>query len=626
MSSKTLKVPTAITEHTRLNLDSVHVTTANFMDFNCAKSMELVPKQKVTINHRTFTRLDPMELPTFGDAKIHNKYFFVPFRTVMPAWNDFIEDVAHTYDNGTVGHITTVPQIYNSSFVRLFRLASYSTLGQTVYYAERHHEAKKAILENSDIVISETNTSQPNNPKFVCYNLTPKGVRALKILTSLGYGIDWSTQNSDIFHSALPLLCLARVYMDWYYPSTYIQDSVASDILTIFSTDSPTYQGAYFDEYLLDKIFTVLDRVCYDADYFVSAWDNPVSPTSGSYSDILINDPTSNGSNKGSVGTSSNGTPMTHNGSSESNAGTTPSSYNRPITQFMVNSLRRLTDYMKRNQLAGARVLDRYLSRFGIALPSVKLNRSEYLSDFNFTVNFADVTNMSGAAESELGSYAGIGIGKGGGSLTYEATEYGMLLCVSTVVTYTSYFQGCDRNTMHLTKLDFWTPEFDSLGVQAMTTREVFMPFNSSAQIGTDQTNPDVVDSRTSLDYDACVFGFTSRYAEYKTKRDILSGDYRLGSRNTSLDAWHLMRDLRPSFEKSGVYTRHDIDFVRGSDARQYDRIFYSSAEDVEHFKLIHIFNIDTVFPGKPLYDSYDFKDEDESQKVNVEIGGVKAN
>ena len=94
------KIKTAMDDHSKLDLSCDHISTANFMQFNVAYSKELVPTEKIDIKMETFTRLLPMPVPTFGRARVNNRAFFVPYRTIFPGWNDFITDTVHVTTAG----------------------------------------------------------------------------------------------------------------------------------------------------------------------------------------------------------------------------------------------------------------------------------------------------------------------------------------------------------------------------------------------------------------------------------------------------------------------------------------------------------------------------------------------
>ena len=139
------------------------------------------------------------------------------------------------------------------------------------------------------------------------------------------------------------------------------------------------------------------------------------------------------------------------------------------ISEYALTALKSLTDFMKRNQLAGSKAADRYLARFGKALTSEQLGRSVYLGASMQDIQIGDIMSTSdtvnGNAGEQLGAYAGKGISYGNGHFDYETKEYGMFITVCSIVPKVGYFQGIDRTVKHLSKLDFYMPEFDNLGV-----------------------------------------------------------------------------------------------------------------------------------------------------------------
>ena len=599
-----VNVPIALTSRSKQNLSSKHLTTGNFMELSVAKIIPMVPGQSINVNHTTFTRLEAMPAPTFGDALINSRAFFVPFRTIFRPWNDFIEDVTHVSNIGGVGHVTKVHTVKNSVIVNFLISSACALLQKTV-------DSASSVGDNYDIVVFKRDNA--NNLKYHCYNFTPYGKRCMKLILQLGYGINTDLTTPEIEHSALPLLALAKVYFDWYYPQAYTQDANALQIQSWFVFDTLTLDpNGLFNIDNLKLLFDTVSTVCYSSDYFVDAWDNPAAPNNGSFTAVTIKDPTTSGNNDAVI-TEDNGTPA--------------AKWSFNLTQFADDALHALTDYMRRHQLAGARVIDRYLARFGIQLPAEKLNRSVYLDSVTTPVDFGEVTSTTDTYNevdntgAQLAAYAGKGVGlQKDAHYSYSSDEYGYFIVMSSIVPVTSYYQGCDRHTMHLTKLDFWTPEFDNLGVQALSTREVYMPLNVANMRNTLGTS-------NAVNFNTQVFGFVPRYSEYKRGYDTITGDFRLGSLNTGKDAWNLARDLTPlakSVGLSGMF--HSEDFVRGSDSEQYNRIFYVTDNSVDHFNIEHLFNIESIFPGKSLYDDYEFQDENNARKVAVNIGGQKAN
>lgn len=602
-------IATAVTARSEQDISCQHITSTNFMELNLPKCLELVPQQSININMRSFARFDPLVLPTYGTAIGKTRAFFVPFRTVMPSWNDFINDTPHSYDSGTVGIPQSVPTIKNSEFVKAFISLEYDNYNRTVYAETTNY------TDTADFVLVATDGS------IIPYNFTTEGKKIYKLLRQLGYGIDFSSKSTEFMHSALPLFSLIRIYIDYYYPSQYAQNEQTHRALRWLTYNNPPESLNIALTYLrIREMFKIIENVAYDSDYFTSAWDNPASPNNNAASNVTINDTTTNDQITITNTEYGNKTPVTN--SSNSNSGTA-------ISQFAINALRSLTDYMKRHQIVGARSLDRFLARWGVTLPSEKLNRSVYVGDFTSVVQFGDVTSTADTSPEKgtvLGGYAGKGILDSQGTFNFSTDEFGMFIILQTINPRTSYYQGSDRMTMHRNRLDFYTPEFDNLGVQALATRELYCPLD------TRRAHPNFNDESTAsitttVDYNSAVFGFTPRYAEYKVGRDMISGDYVLNSVNTGMEAWHLFRDVNPFFEENGVNnTKHDINFIKGIDSEQYSRIFHNVDNTYDHIFIMHIFDIKSSFPGKSLFDTYEFKDEEKSSKVSVDTGGVKAN
>ena len=588
-------MPVAASNRSNNDRGGFHITTSNFMDFNIARKFELAPNESVDINHLFFTRLDPLPVPTFGDAVVHNRVFFVPFRTIMPGYDDFDKDVARAAQDGT-GHIDKVPYFMNSSIMQVFR--SYDLTQSSSEYTIADYNALPEMIR-----ITADLTYWNYNGKIQIIKFNKKGARFFKIYQQLGYGLNVDENVEDHAYSALPLLAAAKVYLDWYYPQAYIQDEVAQRVTSFFNKDVLDFELNYSDIY---HILSVIQYVNYDADYFVSAWDNPMSPTTGSYSPIKINDLVPFDENYVTNDETPGGTPVAH------------LPFNN-LTQFADDALHALSDYAKRNQIAGARAIDRHLARWGVTLPAEKLRRSVFVSEASQSIQFGDVTATASTDWSTLGDYAGKGIGLVRGSSSFSTDERGYIMIISTIVPKIGYFQGMQRENMHLTKLDFFTPEFDALGPQAISRSELFMPLSV-----VDQSRLEINQHTDSVE---SVFGFIPRYAEYKTGFDQLTGDFRLASRNAAMESWTLLRDLSSFYNSNelGFHGFHDKDFTTGSDAEQYDRIF-NVPEGNDHFTIVHKFDIKSSFPGKALFDNYEYENGDKAKRVSVGLNGVKAN
>lgn len=601
---------------TKLDLSHDHVTSTNFMDLQPVMYRHMMPREKLVVNASAFARLAPLSVPTYGRCRLNLRAFFVPFRTVMPYFNEFVVDTVSasfgTVNSPNSGIVTGTPVFSINALWTCFTTMVIHIGGDA--YALMTQAGASA--NHYDFVSGST-----------YWLLTPQGRKFYKVLRSLGYVLFPPVGKSNYTYSALALLSYLRVYFDWYSASAYLDTNTYQLFASWFN-----YHGLEpleLDASALSKIARFVYRVCYDGDYFTSAWDNPVAPNNQLFSSFVIpditnnaglpnspsgqvitNDPSLVGSPSNAAFKPTNGTPFVGGQSSNS-----ASLVNGVFTQYADSALHALTDYMKSHQLAGARAVDRYLADFGINLPADKLNRSSYLGMSSIDITIGDVMNhadTAGSGEpSTLGDYAGQGYLKGGKTFEFQTNEFGLFVIMASVLPAQGYVQGLDRNNLHITKDSFFNGRFDCLGVQAINAAELYVSNSAAFDVN-------------GIGYDG-VFGYVPRYAEYKVGRDQLSGDLSLPSVIDGGNAWHLNRMFDDSyFDDSVDNVRHGLGFVLGDDADQYNRIFNNVDSDVDKFYIIYQFDEIAWCPCKSLFDTYDWMED--NKDIVMDSNGVKMN
>lgn len=566
---KTAK-PAAVNQFNNLSCD--HITTSNFMEVQPVYYRHLTPADEtLTVQAEAFSRLQPMPVPTMGRAQQNIRAFWVPYRTLFSSWNNFITD---TYDGDRA---TVMPTINSGEIQELFLMDEMS-----------FGSSDKDI----DFIINDGESS-------LYRKFTPFGRKVYKIFLSLGYDYTLSTLGK-ITYNALALLSYFKVINDWYYPSQYVANSPLSSLLQgVFTGTIQTLSSNQL--YYAFKYAAAVDM--YNPDYFTSAFDNPEGPTIVNNPGILFKDFTSSSPNDTSISLNDKNSPVLLNSVNISTK--------TELTEYGLHTLHALSDYMKRHQLAGSRALDRYLARFGVTLSTEKLNRSTYLGVKSTPLQFSSVESTSSTDTALLGDYAGKGQSFIQDNFTCNPqNEYGMFLIINSYVPQVGYVQGIDRHNLHLSNYDFYTPEFDALGNQAISKLELYNDVLNYVGNSTDVVNQ--------------VFGFTPRYSEYKVPRDFLTGDFRVRSVGAdTLQAWHLMRLFNVEDYAELV---HDIDFVSGTDAKQYGRIFYENTENgSDQIHCIFRFHVNLSSHQKPLYDVFDFSNDD-GQDIMLDSNGVKVN
>lgn len=184
----------------------------------------------------------------------------------------------------------------------------------------------------------------------------------------------------------------------------------------------------------------------------------------------------------------------------------------------------------------GSRYVELLQAVYGVSNGDARLQRPEYLGGGRTAVMVNPVVNTAGAGGSGpgQGNLAAYGVASSRSEnrhgFTKSFTEHGILLGLICVRADLNYQQGLLRQFSRRTKFDYLIPHFAHLGEQPVLNKEIF------AQ-GPGVLNP----GGTPVDED--VFGYVSRYDDYRYKPSMVTGMYRSAAA-TSLDFWHLAQDF----------------------------------------------------------------------------------
>lgn len=581
------KIPISVEHRTKLNLPSDHVSTGMFMLLQPMWYRHTLRTEKLNCSFTSVVRPNPLVVPTFGRIRQNLRHFFVPYRLIFPNWEEFISDViANNVDRSS--QVSTVPNFEAFELYNLF----FGNFG-----------------------LSETVTSPTSNPMNYDFQLKNNtfvrlsrlGRYFYKVLYSLGYDIIGSTKN--VKFNALALLAYARVYCDWYANSAYLNDATYLKLQRYFKFNDPSSSLKLTASDIYSILVFIRPAIYNTNPYFEDAWDNPVSPNDGNYSQLAFADPTS-----------TKGTYVTTNGN---NGWHTPEMFQSTSsstsigTKYLHDALQKLSAYQKRHALSGAHAIDRVLSEYGIQTDYLRLNRSIYVGvssqDVDINSIYATANGENSNGESVVGDYAGAGIGRGASNIQFQTDEEGIFLTVSTIQPSGGYFQGYDRNNRLLTKEQFFQPAFDSLGVQSIEKGEVYV----SRNMNFDSSD----DGDTYVDH----FGFTARYGEKKRSINRVSGDFSFPSVLQGGDAWHLMRQFDDDYFSGDLdNVVHSQDFARGTDAEQFLRLFTYTRYTIDPFNLFLHVDCVSYAPCSSLSDSFDWQLE--TERVTVNSNGSKVN
>lgn len=188
--------------------------------------------------------------------------------------------------------------------------------------------------------------------------------------------------------------------------------------------------------------------------------------------------------------------------------------------QITVNELRRaikLQEWLEKNARAGSRYIEQIFAHFGVKSSDARLQRPEYLGGGKSPVVISEVLQTSKTDVSPQGHMAGHGISVGN---THQFKrffeEHGYVIGIMSVLPAQSYQQGLPKMFSRTDKFDYYWPEFAKLGEQEVKKKEIYAAYTGA------NTNEDL-------------FGYQSRYSEYKYNPSTVHGDFK-----DTLSYWHM--------------------------------------------------------------------------------------
>lgn len=585
--SKKLVKQAAKRNRSKISLPSRVITTNDFGFSLPIFAREVIPGDRWKINIKSFTRLAPMPVPTYGDFRQVNRCFYVRFSNVWKPWNDFYSGRPYIDDNGVSHTFTSVPKFSNallsSVFTGILPVAPYQ--GKYAYSVGSDFEGEH-FVSKCDFEVC-TRVSNVNH--IVQYNFTTEGRRLYTLLLNLGYKINFSgtfgsnTVNHDQTEfSMLPLLCYMRAYYDYYLPSKYTNISPLRKYFEIIDWVTSFENLSVFFNFFDDVVSTLFAN--FDSDYFTSSWLTPYSPSGNPQTSFSILNPEGFGYEVNTDNPASD-TQVYQNTPFANVRHATDDTTSGMLTQPQLDLLKAAYDFVIRNNLAGNRYFEQMFAKFGIKLPNVMTRRCEFIGQATSEIQTMDVTSMAGTDTDNLGSYAGKGYSVGDGNFDLDANDFGFVIIINNIIPSGGYVQGRNREVMHLDRLQFFNPEFDSKGMQAIRNDEMFAMECTQRQASTNENG--------SAWKPAGVFGFAPRYSEYNRPIDLLSGTFVLNSQNAEYQAYHSFRYFDTTNEPPAQNNLAFRQINPAYNGNNFNRIFYVNNDSVDHF--ICVFNIDAV-------------------------------
>lgn len=179
----------------------------------------------------------------------------------------------------------------------------------------------------------------------------------------------------------------------------------------------------------------------------------------------------------------------------------------------MLNRAQRAQKWLQKALIYGNRIQDRLFTSFGVKFLDNRLRIPEYLSGSRQLVQLSVNTNPTTVVTDKSSTIAG---DKSANAYAYDkgdgfnrfCEEHGFIISYLTIMPEATYSYGAARMYSKLDKFDYAWPEFSTIGMDAVYTKELA---NSSFNVGVSIARQ--------------VFGYQGRYYDYKCKQDEEHGE-----------------------------------------------------------------------------------------------------
>lgn len=552
-----LKVKSAVKQHNKFDLSRTHLTTMDFGEIVPLFVEETIPGDKFNVNGEYFSRMSPLVKPTYGKFDFRTVAAFVPYHQIAEDSEAWLAGKTVWEGQTPVQRFITVGTL--DSFIRSYCTSTVGVTSANTQYT---------IVNGS------------GNRQY--YLFTPVGKYWVKILNALGYacpqGVDlqpsstWYATVKDTKLSAYPLLAFFKLYNDYMSQSQRFNTSQLSSLL-LNIRQNKSVSGSYASgaitatgiKNMFDNLF-----LNYENDYFTSAWQEPNNALgvgeSINSAAVPMSVPTG-----ASVGSLNYDNILTQTGGSSISLG-----------QRALDFLKDFDDWVRRNNYSGSRAVQQIYSRFGIKTDEYRTHYAHVIATDKMPIQVGDVTATADATNVPLGDYAGKGIMAGQKGFSVDVSDYGILLVLGYFTVVPMYAYGYDRRVLRNTPLDYYNPEFDGIGADAISLGEVW-------------TSPIASSADTTLD--TYIFGYTERYNAYRYGRDVITGEFRDYRNTGDMNVWHTGRNLADIREQNNLVAQSTAMNTLPQSNSEYNRIFSVTDAGVNHFYLTAKFNVDAVRP-----------------------------
>lgn len=495
-------------KYNRFNLSHDVKLTGKFGKLIPILCRPTLPGDVYKLTSEVLVRLAPMLAPIMTKVNVYTHYFFVPNRLLWDDWKDFIT-------GGETGESDAIYPRFEVDFtnapaylIGMFQpgsLADYLGFpvpnyqkGETQPYTGRTYTYDALPFRAYTLIWNEYYRDQ-NLQKEVDIRKDIGGVMPIGPSASGNYGQVLNLRDrcwsKDYFTSALPFAQRGE--------EVELPLQGTADIL--YNEGNSCAQVSR-----LDKILNSQGNIFVDPRKSLFKDDDGNINVESSKASLSI----------GTSDITNNGDPRPFVDLSETISGVDLSK----ASSATINELRRAIKAQEFLELAargGSRYIEQIYSYFGVRSSDARLQRPEFLGGGKSPIIISDVLQTSQSTEnSAQANPAGHGVSvQRSHTFKYRCEEHGYIIGILSVMPKAAYMQGMPRLFQKFDRLDYYWPQFAHLGEQEIKNNEIYYSYKN------DNSNGEGT------------FGYTPRYAEYKTMMDSVHGDFR-----NSLSFWHMAR------------------------------------------------------------------------------------
>lgn len=493
---------------------------------------DVVPGDK--IDCKTFGRVQllPLASSSMQNIKCYFRYFYVPYRLLWENWDKFM---------------TQDPESDTAI------LAPYFSLNQSNLNA--YNKRVGNLLDMLGV-----NLTNIEDGRIVDYR--PDANVCFTAFRFLAYNLIW----------------------DYYFRDENLQEPL---------TDGPIETNGYLS--LTSHNWSKLLPVAYEKDYFTTAlpWPQKGEPvnlsstlldsspqfmdSSGQVYDLMarnnLNYSDENGQKILGYAVLEGEPPLTVSDGSLKSLNFVPESI---TTSFNINDLRysnALQRFLERKALGGSRPAEFYLSMYGVRIDDLRIGQPLYLGGGSTNISITDVASTAYTQRDVGGTIRDIPQGTLAGNgksfpvvsmnNPYYCQEFGVVMGIMYIRPEMNYSQGLPKEMQLFRTLDFYNPVFAHLGEEAVMKSELVLAPNL------DNSPTDATRNNDSI------FGYQSRYAYKKYKRNEVHGDFK-----TTLRQWVLSPYLPINVELNDEFITVDQDYS-----------IFAVVDETYHHYIVELYN-----------------------------------